>query len=175
MVPFLISCHNCEQLHSFRCRPGSEGSFFFLLLSFIAGNDVTLLGYGAQIQVLRHARRMAQEQLNVSCDLIDLRTVLPWDVDTVANVWALSDTAVTVYIATRPFWLLRATSMDHICGRNLDSAIHNFSVTEMAVVLLEMMTRFNPQACKVLPAWVHARGTSKLVKQIFLFTYSTYF
>jgi len=67
------------------------------------GNDVTLVGYGAQIQVLRHARRMAQEQLNVSCDLIDLRTVLPWDVDTLAKVWALSDIAVTVYIATRPF------------------------------------------------------------------------
>jgi len=94
------------------------------------------LGYGAQIQVLRHARRMAQEQLNVSCDLIDLRTVLPWDVDTVANVWALSDIAVMVYIATRPFWLLRAT-LDHICGRNFESTIHNFSVTEMAVFLLE--------------------------------------
>ena len=58
-------------------------------LSPLPGNDVTLVGYGTQIQVLRHASRMAQEQLNVSCDLIDLRTLLPWDVATVANVWTL--------------------------------------------------------------------------------------
>ena len=50
------------------------------------GSDVTLVGYGAQIQVLRKAREMAKTELGVSCELIDLRTILPWDVDTVAQV-----------------------------------------------------------------------------------------
>ena len=54
----------------------------------LSGNDVTVVGYGAQIQVLRNACKMAQEQLNISCDLIDLRTLLPWDIDTVAKVQA---------------------------------------------------------------------------------------
>lgn len=50
------------------------------------GTDVTLVGYGAQIQVLRQALKEAENQLGVSCELIDLRTILPWDVDTVVKV-----------------------------------------------------------------------------------------
>lgn len=50
------------------------------------GSDVTVLGYGAQIQVLRKAIAMAQQELGVSCELIDLRTIIPWDQDTVAEV-----------------------------------------------------------------------------------------
>lgn len=52
----------------------------------IIGSDVTVLGYGAQIQVLRKAIAMAQQELGVSCELIDLRTIIPWDQDTVAEV-----------------------------------------------------------------------------------------
>lgn len=47
---------------------------------------MTLVGYGAQIQVLRKALAMAKEELGVSCELIDLRTIIPWDVDTVVQV-----------------------------------------------------------------------------------------
>ena len=47
---------------------------------------MTLVGYGAQIQRLRQASAKARDQLNISCEVIDLRTLQPWDVDTVANV-----------------------------------------------------------------------------------------
>ena len=47
---------------------------------------VTLVGYGAQIQRLRQASAKAREELKISCEVIDLRTLQPWDVDTVANV-----------------------------------------------------------------------------------------
>ena len=50
------------------------------------GNDVTLVGYGAQVQVLREVCDMASDQLGVSCELIDLRTIMPWDLETVAQV-----------------------------------------------------------------------------------------
>lgn len=47
---------------------------------------MTLVGFGAQIQVFREVRDMAKDKLDVSCEIIDLRTLLPWDVDTVAQV-----------------------------------------------------------------------------------------
>ena len=48
-----------------------------------SGDDVTLVGYGAQLRAMVAACEMAETQLGVSCELIDLRTVFPWDVDTV--------------------------------------------------------------------------------------------
>eukprot|EP00475_Leptophrys_vorax_P026403 TRINITY_DN37242_c0_g4_i2.p1 TRINITY_DN37242_c0_g4~~TRINITY_DN37242_c0_g4_i2.p1 ORF type:complete len:449 (-),score=-24.15 TRINITY_DN37242_c0_g4_i2:74-1420(-) len=42
------------------------------------GSDVTLVGWGAQIAVMRRAAEEAAE-LGISCELIDLQTLLPWD------------------------------------------------------------------------------------------------
>mmetsp|Transcript_10898 Transcript_10898/g.19252 ORF Transcript_10898/g.19252 Transcript_10898/m.19252 type:complete len:365 (+) Transcript_10898:316-1410(+) len=49
------------------------------------GTDVTVVGYGAQMNVLAKACDMARDKLGVSCELIDLRTLLPWDAETVVN------------------------------------------------------------------------------------------
>lgn len=49
------------------------------------GKDITVVGWGAQMSILQKAVQMAEEQLKVSVELIDLRTLLPWDVDTVVN------------------------------------------------------------------------------------------
>ncbi|XP_015249051.1 PREDICTED: 2-oxoisovalerate dehydrogenase subunit beta, mitochondrial [Cyprinodon variegatus] len=50
------------------------------------GSDVTLVAWGTQIHVLREVANMAQEKLGVSCEVIDLRTILPWDNETVCKV-----------------------------------------------------------------------------------------
>lgn len=50
------------------------------------GSDVTMVGWGTQVHILREVADMAKNQLDVSCELIDLRTILPWDVDTVEQV-----------------------------------------------------------------------------------------
>jgi 2-oxoisovalerate dehydrogenase E1 component beta subunit len=42
-----------------------------------------MVGWGTQIHVLYRAAEMAQKQLGISCEVIDLRTLQPWDVDTV--------------------------------------------------------------------------------------------
>ena len=52
----------------------------------LTGSDVTLVGWGTEVHVLRDVVQMAQDKLQVSCELIDLRTILPWDVETVAKV-----------------------------------------------------------------------------------------
>lgn len=49
------------------------------------GNDVTIVGWGGHLQVLEQACDMAMEQAGISCELIDLQTILPWDVDTIAQ------------------------------------------------------------------------------------------
>ncbi|KAK3096954.1 hypothetical protein FSP39_005077 [Pinctada imbricata] len=49
------------------------------------GNDVTLVGWGTQVHVLLEAAKIAQEKLGVSCEVIDLRTILPWDYNTVSE------------------------------------------------------------------------------------------
>lgn len=48
------------------------------------GTDITLLGWGAQMEVLTQAVELAEKE-GISCEVIDLRTILPWDVDTVAD------------------------------------------------------------------------------------------
>lgn len=47
------------------------------------GSDVTLLGWGGQLRVLNKACDLALEEDGISCELIDLQTILPWDVETV--------------------------------------------------------------------------------------------
>lgn len=48
------------------------------------GTDITLLGWGAQIDILQRAAAMALED-GISCEIVDLRSILPWDVEMVMN------------------------------------------------------------------------------------------
>merc|ERR1712002_1082228 len=47
------------------------------------GSDVTLIAWGTQVHVMREVAQMAQEKLGVSCEVIDLVSILPWDTETV--------------------------------------------------------------------------------------------
>ncbi|KAG0086251.1 hypothetical protein BGZ93_000217 [Podila epicladia] len=50
------------------------------------GKDLTIVGWGAQLYVLENAIQLAQKKMpGLSVELIDLRTILPWDVETVCN------------------------------------------------------------------------------------------
>ena len=48
------------------------------------GTDITLLGWGAQIEILQKAAEMALDD-GVSCEIIDLRSILPWDAEAVIS------------------------------------------------------------------------------------------
>ncbi|MFB9885704.1 alpha-ketoacid dehydrogenase subunit beta [Balneatrix alpica] len=45
------------------------------------GTDITLVAWGAQVEAIEKAAALAAEQ-GISCEIIDLRSLLPWDVHT---------------------------------------------------------------------------------------------
>ncbi|KAI9096968.1 thiamine diphosphate-binding protein [Phlyctochytrium arcticum] len=48
------------------------------------GSDVTVVGYGSQIYVLENAIKLVEKEIpGVKIELIDLRSILPWDVETI--------------------------------------------------------------------------------------------
>ena len=49
-----------------------------------AGNDITLIAWGAQVEIIEKAAKMAAND-GVSCEIVDLRTIFPWDIETVVN------------------------------------------------------------------------------------------
>ena len=46
------------------------------------GTDVTIVGWGAQLRRLQLVCDLASKE-GISCELIDLRTLLPWDSETI--------------------------------------------------------------------------------------------
>lgn len=48
------------------------------------GKDITIVSYGTQLRHVRMAADMAEKE-GVSVEIIDLRTILPWDQETVIN------------------------------------------------------------------------------------------
>ncbi|XP_013172379.1 PREDICTED: 2-oxoisovalerate dehydrogenase subunit beta, mitochondrial isoform X2 [Papilio xuthus] len=49
------------------------------------GTSATLVGWGTQVHVLLEVAQMAEDQLGLTVDVIDLQSILPWDEDTVCN------------------------------------------------------------------------------------------
>lgn len=49
------------------------------------GSDISLVGWGAQMRVLMEVAQQVKEDLQVSCEVLDLQSLLPWDVETVTN------------------------------------------------------------------------------------------
>ena len=48
------------------------------------GGDITLLAWGAQMEMVEKAAELAEKE-GISCEIIDLRTIVPWDIDTVVD------------------------------------------------------------------------------------------
>jgi 2-oxoisovalerate dehydrogenase E1 component beta subunit len=64
------------------------------------GEQVTLIGYGAMMPLLIDAATKASEQ-GISCEVIDLRTLVPFDIDTLVSSVKKTGRAVVVHEAPR--------------------------------------------------------------------------
>lgn len=66
------------------------------------GNDITLIGYGRQVNMLlRVADKLAED--NISAEVVDLRTIRPFDSDTIVNSVRKTHRAVVVQEQWRMF------------------------------------------------------------------------
>lgn len=83
-LPVVLPKRHSNYLGKYGSRPQSFEDFNHIFN--VLGNDITLLGWGTQVNVLKEVASLAKEQLNVNCEVIDLLTILPWDVETVCNV-----------------------------------------------------------------------------------------
>lgn len=52
----------------------------------VTGSDLTMIGWGTQVHVLKEVAAILLEKHRVSAEVIDLVSVLPWDADAVCKV-----------------------------------------------------------------------------------------
>ncbi len=65
------------------------------------GEDVTLIGWGAMLHVAAQAAELAADEENTSCEVVDLRTLVPFDKDTLEKSVKKTGRAVIVQEAPR--------------------------------------------------------------------------
>ncbi|XP_060523921.1 2-oxoisovalerate dehydrogenase subunit beta, mitochondrial isoform X1 [Cylas formicarius] len=51
----------------------------------VQGSDITLIGWGTQVHVLKEVADILRDEFKVSAEVIDLVSILPWDRDTVCK------------------------------------------------------------------------------------------
>lgn len=89
------------------------------------GTDVTIVGWGGQLRTLEKAVKMAQLHHGISCELIDLRTILPWDAPMVAASVKKTGKLIVSHEApiTCGFGAEVVASMQEMCFEYLEAPI----------------------------------------------------
>ncbi|KAF7232486.1 hypothetical protein EG68_08956 [Paragonimus skrjabini miyazakii] len=89
------------------------------------GKDITLIAWGTQVHVLLDTAALAAEKLGVSCEVIDLRTILPWDEETVFDSVKKTGRCVIAHEAplSSGFGAELAASIQENCFLNLEAPI----------------------------------------------------
>ncbi|KAJ2826189.1 hypothetical protein IWW50_002494 [Coemansia erecta] len=90
------------------------------------GKDVTVVGYGSQLYALENAIQMIERDMpGVSCELIDLRTILPYDAETVVKSVNKTGRLVVAHEAprTQGFAAELAAEVQEQCFLRLESPI----------------------------------------------------
>jgi len=89
------------------------------------GSDLTLVGWGAQILVIEKAAEMAKSELGVSCEIIDLTSILPWDAETVEKSVKKTGRLIISHEApvTSGFGAEVSASIQERCFLNLEAPI----------------------------------------------------
>lgn len=89
------------------------------------GTDVTVVGWGGHLLVLEQACNMAMEKAGISCELIDLQTIIPWDVECIVQSVQKTGKLVISHEAplTSGFGAEIAATVQQECFYHLESPI----------------------------------------------------
>merc|ERR1740121_1481748 len=88
------------------------------------GTDITLLGWGSQVARLEAAADRAAKE-GISCEIIDLQTIVPWDVDTVEASVKKTGRFIVTHEApsTNGFGAEIATKIQERCFLHLEAPV----------------------------------------------------
>ncbi|MFY8349412.1 alpha-ketoacid dehydrogenase subunit beta [Pseudoalteromonas sp. SSM20] len=116
------------------------------------GSDITLLAWGAQMEIIEKAAEMAKED-GISCEVIDLRSIQPWDVDTVAKSVMKTGRLLISHEApvTCGFGAEIAATIQQECFLHLESPISRVCGLDTPYPLA-LEKEYIPDALKVLSA-----------------------
>ncbi|KZC09888.1 2-oxoisovalerate dehydrogenase subunit beta, mitochondrial [Dufourea novaeangliae] len=89
------------------------------------GDAVTLVGWGTQVHVLMEAADLVQEKLGVSCEVIDLVSILPWDAELVCKSAKKTGRVVIAHEAplTNGFGAEIASTVQEECFLHLEAPV----------------------------------------------------
>jgi pyruvate/2-oxoglutarate/acetoin dehydrogenase E1 component len=65
------------------------------------GKDVTIIAFGAMIPMCMEAAKISEEEHNISCEVIDLRTLMPFDIKAIEHSVKKTGRVITVYEAPK--------------------------------------------------------------------------
>src|SRR5436309_6414312 len=65
------------------------------------GNDVSIFAYGAMVNVALEAAKVAQQEIDITIEIIDLRTIWPLDEETIIHSVEKTGRAIVVHEAPR--------------------------------------------------------------------------
>ncbi|CAK8671335.1 unnamed protein product [Clavelina lepadiformis] len=89
------------------------------------GHDVTMIGYGTQVHVLKEVAEMAHDELGISCEVIDLVTITPWDEEAVCKSAAKTGRVIVSHESslTGGFAAEIASTIQKECFLNLEAPV----------------------------------------------------
>lgn len=120
------------------------------------GKDVTIVGWGGQMLVLQRACEAA-EQLGISCELIDLRSLLPWDEELVTSSVMKTGRLIISHEAPRTggFAAEIASTVQEECFLSLEAPVQRICGYDTPFPLA-FEKYYVPDTLKVLEAIKHA-------------------
>ncbi|MFK7161216.1 alpha-ketoacid dehydrogenase subunit beta [Marinospirillum sp. MEB164] len=116
------------------------------------GQDITLVAWGAQVQTIEQAADQAAE-LGISCEVIDLRSLLPWDQETLARSLRKTGRMVINHEAPRTsgFGAELVASLQENCFYSLEAPIRRVTGWDTPFPLA-LEKEYFPNALRTLDA-----------------------